>query len=110
MPVTNPVDDPIVAFALLIDQVPAEVISDNKVVNPVQTLSVPPIAVGTGLIVIVAKDLQPVVNVYVIVANPEVTPVTRPVDELMVALVLLISPCSAACGICKSHCAANTYT
>ncbi len=59
-PVTMPVVDPTVAMpVLLLLQVPPPA-SDNVVVKPEQTLSVPSIVVGNGLTVTTAVIIQPV--------------------------------------------------
>ncbi len=64
MPVTVPVEDPIVATAvLLLLQTPPLVALVNVVVKPTHTLVVPPIAAGFGLTVKLVTAIQPVLNV-----------------------------------------------
>ena len=62
-PVTTPVDEPIVAFALPLLHVPPVTRSLSVVVAPAHTLAVPAMAVGTGFTVIGLVAMQPVVNV-----------------------------------------------
>ena len=61
MPVTTPVEDPMVAtpVALLL-HVPPEVVLVNVVVKPTHTLVVPAIAAGFGLTVKLVTAIQPV--------------------------------------------------
>ena len=59
IPVITPLAEPIVAFALFKDHVPPVIASLKVVVEPTQTLVVPVIDDGNGLIVIVVVDLQP---------------------------------------------------
>ena len=96
MPVAVPVEDPIVATALLLLlHTPPLVASVNVVVKPTHTLVVPPMAEGFGLTVKLVTAIQLVLIVYVIVTMPSVMPVTVPVDEPIVAtpgLLLLQTP------------------
>ena len=62
-PVTTPVAEPIVALALLIDQLPPVVPSLKVVVEPTQTLVVPVIEDGRALMVITEVMKQPVPKV-----------------------------------------------
>ena len=61
-PVTSPVAEPIVAFALLIDHLPPVVPSLKVVVEPTHTEVVPVMADGKALMIIVVVDLQPDAN------------------------------------------------
>ena len=74
---------------LLLLHVPPVVASLNPVVPPSQTVVVPLIEDGNGLIVTVLVILQPVAAVYKIIDVPPVTPVTTPVDELTVATAVV---------------------
>ncbi len=90
-PVAVPDVEPIVAIPVLeLLHTPPEVASVSVVVLPTVTLSVPDIAAGFGLTVMVVATLQPVDNVYDITAVPGVTPVTIPVVEPIVAEELLL--------------------
>jgi len=91
MPVTVPVEDPIVATpVLLLLHTPPLVELVNVVVKPTHTLVVPPIAAGFGLTVKLVTAIQPVLSVYVIVTTPSVMPVTVPDVEPMVATAVLL--------------------
>jgi hypothetical protein len=84
VPATIPVTTPVAAFTgatvtLLLLHVPPVVALLNAVVKPTQTLSVPLIAAGNPLTVTTAFMVQPVGNVYTIVAVPTAAPVTTPV-------------------------------
>jgi hypothetical protein len=84
MPVTIPVDDPIVATpVLLLLQIPPMEASDSVVVKPVHTVVEPVIVAGAALTVtiLVSKQLP---SEYEITAVPTATPVTTP-DEFIVA-------------------------
>lgn len=48
-PVTKPVDDPMLTFALLLLQIPPTLTSDNMVVEPTHTTNGPLIGLGSGL-------------------------------------------------------------
>ena len=90
-PVTTPVEEPTVAIVdVLLVHVPLLVTSLKPVVKPAQTVAVPAIADGTGLTVTTFVDLQPVRRVYVIVDVPEAAPVTTPVEEPIVATVVVL--------------------
>lgn len=82
---------PTVAIPVLpLAQVPPPA-SLKVVFDATQTLSVPVIAPGSGLTVTGVVAVQPVdVKVKVIVAVPEATPVTTPVPETTVALLVLL--------------------
>src|SRR5882762_4599051 len=69
---------------------PLAVASLSDVVKPTQTVAVPDIAAGIGLMVTTVVDLQPVDNKYVIVAVPDPAPVTMPFVEPMVATDVLL--------------------
>ena len=62
-PVTIPFEEPIVAFALLLIQVPPVALLLSVVVKPAQTASVPVMFAGNGLTVTTAVAIQPVGNV-----------------------------------------------
>src|ERR1043166_4771101 len=90
-PVTTPVVEPIVATpVLLLLQVPPPVPSLNVVVAPWQILVTPVIGRGDGYTVTVMAAAQPVLRVYEMVEVPAATPVTIPVDEPIVATVVLL--------------------
>ena len=92
-PVINPVSEPAVATAvLLLLQRPPPAPLVNVVVWPTQVCSMPPIAVGAVFTVTIVVAVQPVPNVYVIVAVPGATPKVIPVEDPMVAtpVVLLL--------------------
>ena len=64
MPVTTPVEGPIVAIAVvLLLQVPPPVASLKVVVKPAQTLVFPVIGDGSGLTVTTTIAVQPVASV-----------------------------------------------
>ena len=84
-PVTTPETTSTVALdRSLLLQVPPPA-SFKVAVEPMQTLVVPVIPAGTGLTVNVSVVMQPVGNVYVIVAVPNATPVTTPAFTSTVA-------------------------
>lgn len=88
-PVTMPVPEPTVATPVLALLHPPPVVASlNVVVCPAHTLSVPVIVAGRGLTVTVTKALQPDAAVQVMVAVPADTPVTMPLDEPMIAMVV----------------------
>ena len=61
IPVTTPVNNPAVAFViLLLLQVPEGVASCKSVVRPTHTAIVPVIAAGNGFTVTIAVDIHPV--------------------------------------------------
>lgn len=88
-PVTIPVDDPTVAIpgALLV-HVPPVTPSLSVVARPMHTCVTPVIAVGTVFTVTVAVALQPAAIVYVIPAVPAVMPLTTPVVDPTLAMVV----------------------
>jgi hypothetical protein len=88
-PVTTPVELMVATPVLLLLHVPPGVISDKLVVRPTQTLSVPVIAAGFGLTVMITVAIQPTGDVAVMVTVPAETPVTTPVDEPTVAIRVL---------------------
>ena len=55
-----------------------------------QTGTTPEIGAGSGLTLCGAVIIQPVGSVYVIVAGPEATPVTVPVEPTTVAIAVLL--------------------
>ena len=89
-PVTMPVEDPIKALLLLLFHVPPDGVEFNAVVKPAHTAAMPVIEEGFAFTVTTAVLRQPVLSVYVIVDVPAVEPVTIPVDEPIVALLLLL--------------------
>ena len=92
IPVTMPVPGPIVALAgLLLLQVPPAVMSVNVIVCPVQATEEPVTgAANGGVTAILLVTVQPLSNVYDIVAEPEATPLTSPVAEPTVATAILL--------------------
>ena len=85
-PVTMPVELPIVTDPVpaVVAHVPPDVALLSVVVVPGQTVSSPDIAAGNGFTVTGRMVVQPMPDVYVIIAVPGVTPVTIPVVEPMV--------------------------
>ena len=94
-PVTTPVVLTVATAVLLDDQVPPVVELANGVVVPGHILNVPVIAATTGVgltvidAVVAAVQPLPFVTLYVIVAEPAVTPVTTPVVLTVATAVLL---------------------
>jgi len=91
-PLTSP-PATVATVLLLLAHVPLPVRSVSNVAEPAHTDFVPPIAAGFGLTVNPNVLLQPVINVYDIVAVPALTPFTVP--ELTAAtapFVLLHTP------------------
>jgi hypothetical protein len=90
-PVTTPEDDPTVAVAaaLLVHDPPLIELA-NVVVDPAQTVAVPDIvpADAEGVILTEVVTTQPVEAINEMVAVPERTPVTIPVVEPIVAIVV----------------------
>jgi hypothetical protein len=82
-PVTTPVASIVATAGVALLHVPPAVASVRVVVDPMQTVSVPPIAAGKGLTVTVAVTRQPVGNVYDITDVPAVTPVTTPAPVIV---------------------------
>jgi hypothetical protein len=100
-PVTKPVTEPTVANAvlLLLHRPPPET-SLKALTRPTQTLVIPVIAAGDGLTVTAITELQPAGNVYNMVAEPEPTPVTRPVlPTVATALLLLLQTPPAVASV-----------
>lgn len=91
MPETRPVEEPMVAMAvLLLLHMPPPVASVSRVVVPTHKLEAPVIAAivpPVTVIVIVAKQVPPVL--YVMVHAPLAIPVTRPDVGLIVAIPVL---------------------
>ena len=75
---------------LLLLHVPSGVASLSVVLRPAQTTAVPRMFVGNGFTVNAIVAIQPVAIVYVIVAEPTVLPVTRPVPDTIGATVVLL--------------------
>ena len=89
--VTQPVTLSIVATApLLLLHVPPGVGSLRQLPKPIQIPSVPVIGPGLGFTVTVVNDIQPRGDDAMIVVVPFVLPVSIPVDEPMVATVVLL--------------------
>lgn len=89
LPVTIPEDEPTVTMPVrLPPQMPPVAASVKLIVCPEQTLVGPDIT-ESALTVIVLVDLQPVLNEYVIIAEPapDANPVTTPVVKPTVAIV-----------------------
>jgi len=85
-----PNDDPIVAtVVLLLLHEPPAVVSLNEVVSPEQILETPVIAPGEGFTVTVARTVHPPAEVKVTVAVPRATPLTMPVADPIVAILVL---------------------
>jgi hypothetical protein len=82
--VTTPVAFTVATTPLLVLHVPPEVASVSIVVLLVQTVAVPVIAAIAPIFTVVVL-LQPVASVYVIKVLPELTPVTMPDDDPIVA-------------------------
>lgn len=83
---------PIVAIEVLLllhPTVPPET-SDRPVVAPTQTADAPVISAGVALIVTVWLRVQPVGSVYMMFAEPELTPVTTPEASTVALDVLLL--------------------
>ena len=59
-PVTKPVDDPILTFALLLLQFPPTLTSDKMVVEPTHTTKGPLMGLGSGLTEMIIEVKQPV--------------------------------------------------
>ena len=90
-PSTTPDNEPTVAFALLLLQVPPVVGSLNDAVSPTQISGVPSIATGDGLTVNMALAAQPVeIKEYSIVVVPVVAAYTKPLPEPIVATMGLL--------------------
>src|ERR1043165_2282364 len=88
-PLTTPVPDITVAMvtSLELHVIPVEVVL-KVIVLPIQTFVGPDIAAGRGFTVTTLVELQPVPKEVVIVAVPADWPVTMPVKEPTVAIVL----------------------
>jgi hypothetical protein len=71
---------------LLLLHVPPDVVLNNDVVAPWQTLIVPKMTDGTGVTVTMAVREQPVERAYVITDVPGITPVTTPDVRSTVAI------------------------
>ena len=90
LPVTMPLDEPMLAMvASLLLHVPPVEPSAKVVVEPIHVLSVPVMG-SIGLIVTLVVTKQPAAMVYVIVAVPPPTPVTRPEVISAVAFEVLL--------------------
>jgi hypothetical protein len=91
-PVTIPLDAPTVATAAMpLLQVPPVVVPPNVTVLPSHTDETPVMVPATGIVltVTIVATRQPVGNVYVMSAVPEAMPVTIPVPEPIVAMVVV---------------------
>lgn len=91
-PDTTPVDEFTVATAVLADdQVPPLTGCDNVVVEPVQNVVVPAMPAGVLSMVNWRVALQPMPEtLYVIMVVPVATADIRPVEELIVAIDVLL--------------------
>ena len=94
MPVTTPLAET-VAVVLLLLHVPPDTLSDNMMDEPVHTLEGPVIVPGFDVVltvmVIVAVAVPHVpVTTYIIISEPDVTPVTIPDAEPIVATAELL--------------------
>ena len=90
MPVTTPLADPTIAIdgsPLL--QLPDGVGSLKVVVRPEQTSVMPVIADGNGFTVATVVMWQVEGKAYVIIAVPEETPTSMPLDDVTVATAVL---------------------
>ncbi len=86
-----PVVEPIVATVMsLLTQMPPGVVLLSEEVEPVQMDNGPVIGVGLNNMFIVTVTLQVPPIVYVIVADPGLTPITLPVDEPICAREVLL--------------------
>lgn len=84
-PVTIPDDDPIIAFVIsLLPHIPPPVLA-SVILEPIQTDDGPLVAGGSGLVFAKAVTKQPLVFVYAKVLVPDETPVSKPVDEPILA-------------------------
>ena len=86
IPLTLPLEDPMLALAELLVHTPPATELVSVVVAPTQTVGIPPMTEGAGLTVIIFVTPQPVGNVYDIAVAPVTTPVTTPVPEPTVAI------------------------
>ena len=90
-PVTTPVPAPTAATAgALLDHAPPPVALVNVVEVAGQIINEPTMAAGSGLTVSVRVRKQPVPSVYEIVDVPAAIPVATPVDDNIVATVVLL--------------------
>lgn len=90
-PVMSPEVRPAVATpVLLLVQLPPLIASLSVMVVATHSADAPIIAVGEGLTVTVVVVTQPVGNVYTIVVEPRLPPVTIPVVRPMVATVVAL--------------------
>ena len=90
IPVTVPVEEPIVATPVLeLVHVPPPIAATRLVVLPIQMMLVPVIADGVAFTVTTAVFTQ-LPAVYDMVTVPAATPVTTPVDEPTVAKPVLL--------------------
>ena len=89
MPVTDPLNEPIIAAPPPLVHRPPPAVSVSDTLAPAHTVSGPVMAVGDKLTVTVVVILQPAVEVKVILLVPVVMPVTLPVVAPMVATPVL---------------------
>ncbi len=89
IPVTVPVVLMVAIPVALLVHVPPVGVLDKLVVLPTQTVELPVMADGSGFTVIIVVVIQVVGSEYVIIAVPEATPVTTPVPETTVAILVL---------------------
>jgi hypothetical protein len=78
------------AFALLLAHVPPDTVLFSVIMLPAHTEEGPLIADGAAFTVTIAVAIQPLPNVYVIVAVPAAIPVTTPVVLIVAVNALLL--------------------
>jgi hypothetical protein len=88
-PLTTPAAVIVAIVALLLVQLPPAGALPSAVVLPTQTSATPLITDGSPLTVTVVCLEQPVGNVYIIVAVPDIIPDTTPVLDIVATLVLV---------------------
>lgn len=90
-PVSVPDDEPIVTVdRLLLVHVPPGIPSPSVAVVPTQAMGDPVIAVGAVITATDVVEKQAAPMVYVMVAEPVVTPVTMPATPVLAIAVLLL--------------------
>jgi hypothetical protein len=90
IPLTIPVLPTVAIAVLLLLHVPPVVVLAKVVEAPAHAPAFPVIALGKTFTVTIFVTLHPVVSIYVIVAVPATRPFTTPVDEPIVATVVLL--------------------
>lgn len=109
-PVTTPPASTVAIAVLLLVHVPPVVVLASEVVVPTQPVADPVIAAGSAFTVTSVITVQPVVVVYVIADVPAATPVTIPVEVVIVALAVLPELHVPPEGVLESVVAAPTHT